>query len=704
MSTEPETLEQARREIERLRAAAAANAESARLQAMRAAALERDVRNRRLQVDTIRSSTSWRLTLPLRLAGRGPGWAKRAAEIVAREGLGGISERLRVRLRERRQLRLMRPRPTDRAGVYEAAASPAAAVVAPRVLIVADLLLPQCAKYRVWQKQAHFERIGTACTVVDWRDHARAWSALQTHALAIFYRVPGKPKPLELIAEAKRLGLVTYWEADDLIFDMGHYLANRNLDTLEPKLRESVLSGVELFRKAMLACDRTIASTASLAERMREAGAGPSAVVENALDERTLEAAAGAPPRRRDGEVVIVYGSGSKAHDKDFAEAAPALAAVLRDRPQVRLRVIGDLTLPESLAAFAARIERLPGTDYSAYLGLLAAADISLAPLEPSAFNDAKSNIKFIEAAIVGLPSVCSPRASFRDVVRAGETGFLAEGEAAWQDALLALVDDEALRHRVGAAARAFVLDRYAPEAVARREAAPLVAGLDRRTRPPLRVLVVNIYFAPVTFGGATIVAEEMVRRLNARTDTEVYVFTSQDGRGEPYTLRRYEWEGVPVLGVKPSEADSVNEFDNPAIAALFADTLRAFQPDVVHFHAVQVLGAGLLRACDEAGVPYAVTVHDAWWLCGRQFMVKEDGSYCFQTRIDPSVCEACMPEAPHLRPRLKLLLQALSGAALVLSPSEAHRQLYLANGLEPTRVRVNHNGIRLAERPRCRP
>src|SRR6185312_6669059 len=222
-------------------------------------------------------------------------------------------------------------------------------------------------------------------------------------------------------------------------------------------------------------------------------------------------------------------------------------------------------------------------------------------------------------------------------------------------------------------------------------------------TRPKLRVLAVNIYFAPVSFGGATIVAEEMVRRLHGRADTDVFVFTSRDGPGDAFALRRYEWEGASVFGIKLPEHDPVAEFDSPEVATRFADVLRGVAPDVVHFHAVQNFGAGLLRACEEAGIPYVATLHDAWWLCGRQFMVKEDGSYCFQTRIDLSVCEACMPRAQHLRPRFRLLTQALAGAALLLSPSEAHRKLYLANGFDPARVLVNQNGIRLPDRPRRR-
>ena len=108
-----------------------------------------------------------------------------------------------------------------------------------------------------------------------------------------------------------------------------------------------------------------------------------------------------------------------------------------------------------------------------------------------------------------------------------------------------------------------------------------------------------------------------------------------------------------------------------------------------------------MLRACQDAGIPYVVTVHDAWWLCARQFMVKADGAYCFQTRIDLSVCQACVPDAPYVKPRFNMLTHALAGAALLLSPSEAHRQLYLANGFPSDRVLVNHNGVRLPQRPR---
>ena len=95
------------------------------------------------------------------------------------------------------------------------------------------------------------------------------------------------------------------------------------------------------------------------------------------------------------------------------------------------------------------------------------------------------------------------------------------------------------------------------------------------------------------------------------------------------------------------------------------------------------------------------ITLHDAWWLCARQFMVREDGRYCFQTRIDLHICQNCVPGAHHLEGRARLMQVVLQGAALLLSPSQSHGALHVANGVPPDRIVVAPNGIRRP--PACR-
>jgi O-antigen biosynthesis protein len=69
---------------------------------------------------------------------------------------------------------------------------------------------------------------------------------------------------------------------------------------------------------------------------------------------------------------------------------------------------------------------------------------------------------------------------------------------------------------------------------IAQCELAPLVANLYQRGHKPLRILVVNVFFWPRSFGGATIVAEQLASSLHAQQDTEVFVFTSQGRPGDP--------------------------------------------------------------------------------------------------------------------------------------------------------------------------
>ncbi len=700
-------------EIERLQGVARQAQLSASLQAARAAAFGGEVSARERQVRAMRTSFFWRATAPLRigidlLRGGPEAWpVRRAIALWRTQGWRAVRERAQEWRRVRRMVAIAAapsaPGRTDAmlARLDTPPRRDAREFLRRRVLLVGELTLPQCAKYRVWQKQELLRSLGIESTVVDWRDTDAVLGEAALATEAILYRVPYFPEVQRMMAGLRRLGLRLAFEVDDLIFDRALFLHNRNIDTLDAELREGVISGVDLYRDCMLACDWGIASTADLARAMREAGLARVAVVENALDAETLEVAARARGRRHGGPgVLITYGSGTKTHNADFAVAAPALLAVLRERPSVRLRIIGDLLLDAAFDAFGERVERVPTLPYSGYLELLAESDISLAPLENTIFNDAKSNIKFLEAAIVGVASVCSPRANFVGVVRDGENGLLAADEAAWRGALLSLIDDAALRARLGTAALATSMDRYAPAAVASRQLAPLFSEVAARPEGKLRVLAANVYFWPRTYGGATIVAEEMVRLLAARGDTEMFVATGLDNAAEPAVLRRYEHEGVPIFALPLSEgSDAIGEFDNPVAADLFGRVLDAVRPDVVHLHSVQWLSAAAALACRERDIPYVITVHDCWWLCARQFMVTPEDRYCGQTLIDMRVCEACIPGAKHLRQRQALLGEALRGAALLLSPSEAHRQLYLANGVPPDRIAVMPNGVRLPER-----
>ena len=244
-------------------------------------------------------------------------------------------------------------------------------------------------------------------------------------------------------------------------------------------------------------------------------------------------------------------------------------------------------------------------------------------------------------------------------------------------------------------AARLSVLDRYDPLKIAQEQLAPLIRRFERPRRK-LRILAANVFFSPRSFGGATIVVEQIAKRLNARADTEVVIFTSAPpGLAPAYELLRYKAGEIPVFAVSlPETVDPVFSFDTPFTVQAFRDVLRLTRPDVVHLHSIQGLGARLLEVCDEEKVPAVVTLHDAWWICGRQFMITAKDEYCFQEKIDLNICSSCVSDAGLNVFRQYRLKELLARATVLLAPSRFFAKLYQTNLSSGQTVIVNKNGV----------
>lgn len=581
-------------------------------------------------------------------------------------------------------------------------------LVEKRVLIIGELSMAACKTYRVDHKVAMFEELGYRTTVTSWTDFVAARHAMQTCALVIFYRVPAFEYVLWLIEEAERLDVPRYFDIDDLVFDVEAYqevLATTNLGADHKK---ELLYGAGLYREALRRIGNGIASTPVIATAMKQVVGGRVLVVPNAIDPAIVAASNTHDQRKsvvRDPEQVLIgYGSGTDTHDADFELVAPALARLLATYPKVQLVLHGPLKTPTILERVKGQVFHVPFLARDDYYRAIGNWDVSIAPLTEQVFNDAKSNIKFLEASVMGVPSVCSPSLPFSEVIRHGENGFLAKSAEEWFLCLEQLVTSKTLRQRFAAEARANVLDSHALAAVAQNALAGALPLAEPKSAP-LRVLVVNILFSPVSFGGATLVAEQLASELASR-GCKVGVVTGLSIEGLPeYGAVRYEALGLPVFGIQlPHGHEARLDFLNPLMAEVFLEALEAFRPDVVHFHSIQRLGAGLLEACIQAKIPFVVTLHDAWWICQRQFMLNSKNAYCFQKAIDLKVCSSCVPDTAILFQRDHYLRGLLEQASLLLAPSAFQRDLYVANGFSPAKVRVNRNGVDVPERPLQRP
>jgi glycosyltransferase involved in cell wall biosynthesis len=114
---------------------------------------------------------------------------------------------------------------------------------------------------------------------------------------------------------------------------------------------------------------------------------------------------------------------------------------------------------------------------------LLAAADAYVMTSTWEGFPNA-----LLEAMCAGRPVVSTAASGAAELVRDGENGFIVPvgDEAAMCERLIALLADEPLRSRMGAAARCDVQDRFTVEAAIRRHEAVYerVTAASRRASP----------------------------------------------------------------------------------------------------------------------------------------------------------------------------------------------------------------------------
>lgn len=100
--------------------------------------------------------------------------------------------------------------------------------------------------------------------------------------------------------------------------------------------------------------------------------------------------------------------------------------------------------------------------------------DIWVAPYRRTDYNEAKVATKALEAAFLGIPIVASDTTPYRQFVIDGETGFLVPPGGDWSKPIRALINDSALRERMGRRARE-VASGFTVEALAAALWAPVL-------------------------------------------------------------------------------------------------------------------------------------------------------------------------------------------------------------------------------------
>jgi glycosyltransferase involved in cell wall biosynthesis len=569
-----------------------------------------------------------------------------------------------------------------------------------RVLVYAEINLLQCKHYRVDQKISALTALGYKPELYKLDEVEKLIGSLPGAEALIVYRYPAWPTVIRAILVARRLGIPVFFEIDDLLFDSAEYPDSFQSygGQIDARTYVDLQFGVPLFRAAAQLCDYGIASTEPLAEELRKTvRSGKAWVVPNSLDDRIERTVAISSPVRQDG-VTIFYGTGTRAHNSDFDQlVGPALLTTLANRPQVRLVIVGHLSLSPEFEPFLSRIIKIDFVEPAeAYWQLLASADINIAVLNLSLMADCKSEIKWLEAAAFSIPSVVSPTAAYKQALTDGHDVLFAQTPQDWASAFERLIDDHELRNRIGHAAKATAQSHFSQEMAAKALATSLdyvrSARKTRSVKPKL--MLANVYFPPQTIGGATRVLKDNVDAyldMGLSEDFDLAILTTDAGVQPPGKLRVDSYRGLPVFRIStPEEVNMDWRPSNPAIGAVFARINDIWKPDIVHFHCIQRLTGSVVDICRQNRIPYVITAHDAWWISDYQFLTDETNQI-----VDPS-SSAVRPPPPtgitegQSRNRASYLKSLLTGAHAVLGVSNRFSDIYRSAGIQNVKTVAN--------------
>lgn len=369
-----------------------------------------------------------------------------------------------------------RTRLADLPGSALPAAEPAAAKTAPRILILSGEADTPGHTYRAQRLAAAARALGAVVSLHVPAEAETLVEMMRFVDLLIIWRLEWTAKLADVLADARTRGVPIIFDVDDLMFDP---------DVVDPKIIDAIRSNdldvetvrghYERVQKVLHTADFASAPTHFLAEQIHRWPI-PAFVLPNGFDDDNWAIARHAVRARAlapgDGLVRLGYASGSRTHQRDFAVVAGAVGRILAERPECRLVLFRRGPWPtldiEEFPVLAGLEDQIEWRDMVPVAELpreLARFDVNLAPLElDNPFCAAKSELKFFEAALAGVPSVCTPTDTFRRAVRDAETGFLAVSEEGWYRALIHLIDDDALRRRVAQAAYLDCLWTYGPE------------------------------------------------------------------------------------------------------------------------------------------------------------------------------------------------------------------------------------------------
>ena len=297
-------------------------------------------------------------------------------------------------------------------------------------------------------------------TVVD---NPKLLKLVDQFKVFIFHKTVYTEKIAKVIEKIKTQKKTIIFDTDDLNFDPAY---SSQIDYLEKAgQREKMQYAKGLGREILEDTYVKVATTTTtyLAKILEQKGKKVF-VVKNKICNLELTLANKlweGKKKSKDNFIYLGYFSGTSSHTKDFAMIIEALITVLQKYKNTKLILAGPLEQENKLNEFKQRIIYLDLAPRGEHYKNIQKVNINLVPLEYNPFCESKSELKFFEAGILGIPTIAIRNTTFSSAIKDGDNGFLASTAVEWTEKLGRLIEDENLRKTMGEQAREKTLKDY---------------------------------------------------------------------------------------------------------------------------------------------------------------------------------------------------------------------------------------------------
>jgi len=287
--------------------------------------------------------------------------------------------------------------------------------------------------------------------------------------LLYIHRSNTEGKILDLINQYHKLKKTVIYDIDDLIFDKDKVNNITFIQKGDKLFYKNFINQSHQHLKIMKMADLVTTPTNFLSNYISEKFNISSAALRNHLDQNSLDKGAIIFDKKNtkniNNKITVGYFPGTKTHQKDFETIENILFDLLSKYPNLRLKIVGELSLNDLPEKIKKQIFKQKKVPYKKIMEIYKDVDINLAPLEMgNDFCEGKSELKYFFAGACGIPTIASATDAFKYAIHNQKNGYLCYSSKDWKNYLTEMIENKNKRSEIGKNAFIHTNQEYNPK------------------------------------------------------------------------------------------------------------------------------------------------------------------------------------------------------------------------------------------------